>query len=384
MNDLLLSRTVPRLSCAGPSLGISARPKRRRLLATREVTDAPAPTANAFEELVRLAVEKDPSLRPLAEQHLSSIKQELPIALASPPPLDKVGSKPPWLRQKAPQGDRYQELHGQLRGLKLATVCEEAQCPNIGECWNGKTGTATIMLLGDTCTRGCRFCAVNTARTPPPPDPLEPVNTAQAVASWGVGYVVLTSVDRDDIPDGGASHFADTVKSLKLLKPDILVECLTPDFRGDMAAVQLLASSGLDVYAHNIETVHRLQRRVRDSRAGYFQSLDVLKEAKAAGVYTKSSIMLGLGETDEEVIDTLYDLRDVGVDICTFGQYLQPTSHHLPVEEFITPEKFEYWQKFGEEVVGFRYCPSGPLVRSSYKAGEFFLEAMIKSDRVGA
>jgi lipoic acid synthetase len=204
---------------------------------------------------------------------------------------------------------------------------------------------------------------------------------AEAVASWGVGYIVLTSVDRDDIPDGGSEHFAKTVRTLKQLKPDILVECLTPDFRGDLDAVRHLARSGLDVFAHNVETVDRLQKRVRDPRAGYLQTLNVLKAAKECGVYTKSSIMLGLGETDEEIIDTMFDLKDVGVDIFTLGQYLQPTPQHLDVTEYVSPEKFEYWRKYGEEVVGFRYVASGPMVRSSYKAGEFFLEAMIKGDR---
>ena len=236
------------------------------------------------------------------------------------------------------------------------------------------------MLLGDTCTRGCRFCAVNTARTPPPPDPDEPVNTAKAVASWNVGYVVLTSVDRDDMTDGGSEHFAKTVRTLKSLKPEILIECLTPDFSGDLEAVRHLARSGLDVYAHNVETVERLQKRVRDPRAGYLQTLKVLEAAKSCGVYTKSSIMLGLGETDDEIIDTMLDLKSVGVDIFTLGQYLQPTSHHLSVVEFVPPEKFEHWRKYGQEVVGFRYVASGPMVRSSYKAGEFFIEAMIHSD----
>lgn len=336
---------------------------------------------DAFAELVKLAVEKDPSLAALAEQHLSE-RPSARAAMSVVGPTTRPGqNKPPWLRQRAPQGERYEELNSQLRSLNLHTVCEEAQCPNIGECWNGKTGTATIMLLGDTCTRGCRFCAVNTSRTPPPPDPNEPTSTADSIASWPIGYVVLTSVDRDDIPDGGSGHFAETVQAIKARRPEILIECLTPDFRGDLEAVRKLASSGLDVYAHNIETVERLQRRVRDSRAGYRQSLEVLKAAKACGVYTKSSIMLGLGETDEEVEEALLDLRDCGVDIVTFGQYLQPTPQHLPVTEFVTPEKFEHWRKFGEEVIGFRYVASGPLVRSSYKAGEFFLEAMIRQDR---
>eukprot|EP01023_Acetabularia_acetabulum_P044189 TRINITY_DN4429_c0_g2_i1.p2 TRINITY_DN4429_c0_g2~~TRINITY_DN4429_c0_g2_i1.p2 ORF type:complete len:380 (-),score=72.28 TRINITY_DN4429_c0_g2_i1:147-1286(-) len=336
--------------------------------------------SDAFSQLVQLAVEKDPSLAALAEQQLQSRKAAQSVV--GPPIIDfEHQNKPQWLRQRAPQGQRYDYLKDQLGDLQLATVCEEAQCPNVGECWNGEMGTATIMLLGDTCTRGCRFCAVNTAKTPPPPDPMEPQNTAKAIADWGVGYVVLTSVDRDDLPDGGAEHFAKTVRTLKSLKPEILVECLTPDFRGDLEAVKHLASSGLDVYAHNIETVDRLQRKVRDSRANYIQSMDVLKAAKECGVYTKSSIMLGLGEEDDEIVDTMLDLRDCGVDILTFGQYLQPTPQHLPVKHFVTPEKFEHWRKYGEEVMGFKYVASGPLVRSSYKAGEFYLEAMIKQER---
>lgn len=333
------------------------------------------PGSDAFADLVRMAVEKDPSL---AQQAAVDVRGG---ASAYSPPLPTDSKKPSWLRQRAPQGERYEYLSESLRSLKLNTVCEEAQCPNIGECWNEGSGTATIMLLGDTCTRGCRFCAVNTSRTPPPPDEDEPENTAAAIAAWGVGYIVLTSVDRDDIPDGGSEHFARTVRTLKALRPDIIVECLTPDFRGDMGAVRHLARSGLDVFAHNIETVASLQDRVRDKRANYFQSLDVLRAAKAVGPYTKSSIMLGLGETDEEIIDTMVDLKEAGVDILTFGQYLQPTPHHLAVKEFVTPEKFEYWRKYGEDVVGFRYVASGPLVRSSYRAGEFFVEAMIKEDK---
>lgn len=334
---------------------------------------------DAFAELVKMAVQKDPSLAERAERSLAGGTS----TSGSPQPLPNQ-EKPYWLRQKAPQGERFEYLNGQMQNLKLATVCQEAQCPNIGECWNGGDtgiGTATIMLMGDTCTRGCRFCAVNTAKNPPPLDPEEPENTARAVADWGVGYVVLTSVDRDDLPDGGSGHFTATVQHLKAYKPDLLVECLTPDFSGNLDLVRQLARSGLDVYAHNMETVERLHRRVRDPRAEYVQSLEVLKAAKECGVYTKSSIMLGLGETDDEIVDVLYDLRDVGVDIVTFGQYLQPTPKHLEVQEFVPPEKFEYWRKFGEETVGFRYVASGPLVRSSYRAGEFFVEAMIKQDR---
>jgi len=290
--------------------------------------------------------------------------------------------KPPWLRQRAPSGERFDYLSTSLTGLKLNTVCEEAMCPNVGECWNGDTGTATVMLLGDTCTRGCRFCAVNTSQTPPPPDDDEPENTARAIAEWGVGYIVLTSVDRDDIPDGGSEHFARTVRTLKELKSSILVEALTPDFQGDMEAVTHLARSGLDVFAHNVETVERLQKRVRDPRANYEQSLAVLRHAKESkeGLVTKTSIMLGLGEDDEEIKECMRACKEAGVDIFTLGQYLQPTPVHLPVKEFVTPEKFDFWKKFGEEEIGFRYVASGPLVRSSYKAGEFFIESMLRKD----
>lgn len=290
--------------------------------------------------------------------------------------------KPAWLRQRAAVGEKFGEVKESLSRLGLNTVCEEAQCPNIGECWNGGddgVSTATIMLLGDTCTRGCRFCAVKTSRSPPPPDPKEPLNTAIAIASWGVDYIVLTSVDRDDIPDGGSGHFAETVKALKNLKPEIMVECLTSDFRGDLKAVDTLAHSGLDVFAHNIETVRRLQRIVRDPRAGYEQSLSVLKHAKVSkeGMFTKSSIMLGLGESDDELKQTMADLREIDVDILTLGQYLQPTPLHLTVKEYVTPEKFDFWKEYGESI-GFRYVASGPLVRSSYRAGELFVKTMIK------
>ncbi|KAF5449495.1 hypothetical protein F2P56_029935 [Juglans regia] len=295
---------------------------------------------------------------------------------------DPNAKKPEWLRQRAPQGERYEQVKDSLSRLNLNTVCEEAQCPNIGECWNGGgdgVATATIMLLGDTCTRGCRFCAVKTSRNPAPPDPSEPQNTANAIASWGVDYIVLTSVDRDDLPDGGSGHFAQTVKAMKKLKPEIMVECLTSDFRGDLKAVETLVHSGLDVFAHNIETVKRLQRIVRDPRAGYEQSLSVLKHAKLSkeGMITKSSIMLGLGESDHELEEAMGDLRAIDVDILTLGQYLQPTPLHLTVKEYVTPEKFAFWKEYGESI-GFRYVASGPLVRSSYRAGELFVKTMVR------
>ena len=232
------------------------------------------------------------------------------------------GSRPNWFRVPAPGGanTKFNELKKSVKKLGLHTVCEEAQCPNIGECWNG--GTGTIMLLGDTCTRGCRFCAVKTSARPPPPDPFEPFKTAEALKQWNVSYIVLTSVDRDDMEDGGAEHFANTVELIKKNIPEMLVECLVSDFAGNLKSVEILATSGLEVYAHNIETVRRLQPYVRDKRAKYDQSLAVLQHAKKCNnkLFTKSSIMLGLGETQEEVIQTMRDLREIDVDVVTFGK----------------------------------------------------------------
>ncbi|XP_029177020.1 lipoyl synthase, mitochondrial [Nylanderia fulva] len=288
---------------------------------------------------------------------------------------------PPWLKTEIPIGKNYSKIKSQLRQLRLSTVCEEARCPNIGECWGGGahgTATATIMLMGDTCTRGCRFCSVKTARTPPPLDAEEPINTANAVTDWGVDYIVLTSVDRDDLKDGGSSHIASTVKEIKK-RSNILVECLVPDFRGDENCVATIVNSNLDVFAHNIETVERLTPFVRDRRAQYRQSLAVLKAAKKfnPNLITKSSIMLGLGESDEEIEQTMRDLRDAGVNALTLGQYMQPTKRHLKVIEYVTPEKFKAWENVGNRL-GFLYTASGPLVRSSYKAGEYFLTNILK------
>ncbi|KAG9508660.1 Lipoyl synthase, mitochondrial, partial [Fragariocoptes setiger] len=306
---------------------------------------------------------------------------------------------PAWLKREIPKGENYHRLKEDLRKLNLSTVCEEARCPNIGECWGGSsnhTATATIMLMGDTCTRGCRFCSVKTSRNPPPLDPEEPKNVATAISRWSLDYVVLTSVDRDDLADGGAQHFADTVKCLKKLSPNLLVECLTGDFGGDLNLVKIVAQSGLDVYAHNIETVKDFTPFVRDMRANYSQSLAVLKEAKKFGVQylesrksvddsidpqarflTKSSIMLGFGETDDQVKQALDDLRSHDVDCVTLGQYMQPTKRHLKVKEYVTPEKFDYWRDYGDSL-GFLYTASGPLVRSSYKAGEYLLARLAR------
>jgi len=297
---------------------------------------------------------------------------------------DKRLRLPPWLKTEIPMGKNFSKLKKDLRGLKLATVCEEARCPNIGECWGGDKGTATatIMLMGDTCTRGCRFCSVKTSRAPPPLDPEEPRNTAVAVAQWGLDYVVLTSVDRDDIPDAGAEHIASTIRHLKLEKPSLLVECLSPDFAGDESCVEKVACSGLDVFAHNIETVERLTPFVRDPRAKYRQTLSVLEHAKRVKpeLVTKTSIMLGLGESDEEVRTTMEELRAVGVDCLTLGQYMQPTKRHLKVKEYVTPAKFAMWENLGKEL-GFLYTASGPLVRSSYKAGEFFIKNIVQQKK---
>ena len=291
-----------------------------------------------------------------------------------------VQSKPDWLKVRAPGGDNYAHLKSLFRSLDLHTVCEEAHCPNVAECWGG--GTATIMLMGDTCTRGCRFCAVTSGNPHGVLDVEEPQKVAMALAEMDLTYVVLTSVDRDDLPDGGAGHFAETVRAIKTRRPDMLVEALIPDFQGDVAAVRTVVESGVDVLDHNVETVERLQGTVRDSRANYAQSLLVLREAKRMrpSLFTKSSIMLGLGETRGEVVVTMRDLRANDVDILTLGQYLRPSGWHLRVEEYVPPETFDVLRADGE-AMGFAYVAAGPLVRSSYRAGEFFLEKVIREGR---
>lgn len=288
--------------------------------------------------------------------------------------------KPSWLKVKAPQGENYSRIKGMLGDLKLATVCQEARCPNMGECWSG--GTATFMLMGEVCTRGCKFCNIKTGNPKGVLDPLEPEKVAYSIAQMDLHYVVITSVDRDDLTDQGSNHFARTIRTIKKLAPELIVEILTPDFRGDFDCIKTVVDSGADVFAHNVETVQRLQKSVRDPRATYAQSMGVLKTVKdiSPATYTKTSLMLGLGETDEEILQTLQDLREIQCDVVTFGQYLQPTPRHLKVEEYITPEKFEHWQKTAEEM-GFLYVASGPLVRSSYRAGEFFMKGIIEKQR---
>ncbi|ORX57647.1 Lipoyl synthase [Hesseltinella vesiculosa] len=292
---------------------------------------------------------------------------------------------PSWLKTDIPSGNNFGRIKRDLRGLKLHTVCEEARCPNVGDCWGGgehQTATATIMLMGDECTRGCRFCSVKTNRAPKALDPHEPEHTAEAISRWGLDYVVLTSVDRDDLVDGGSNHFAETIRKIKTKAPHILVECLTGDFGGSLEGVETVARSGLDVYAHNIETVENLTPYVRDRRAGFRQSLRALQHAKEINpeLITKSSIMLGCGETDEEVLHALRSLRESDVDCVTLGQYMRPTKRHMKVHEYVTPEKFKYWETKGMEL-GFKYVASGPLVRSSYKAGEFYISNILKKRR---
>jgi lipoic acid synthetase len=291
--------------------------------------------------------------------------------------LPVIGRKPDWLRVGIPGGERYGRVRDTLSGLKLHTVCAEAHCPNVAECWGG--GTATVMLMGDTCTRGCRFCQVKTAARPAALDPDEPRHMAEAVRKLSLDYVVVTSVDRDDLPDGGAAHFADAIRHLKEI-PGLLVEVLTPDFQGDAEAVRTVGRASPDVFANNLETVRRLTPAVRDGRAGYDQTLGVLERMKREfpGVVTKSSIMLGLGESSAEVGESMRDLRAVGVEVLTLGQYLRPSTWHLPVVEFVTPDAFATYEAEGRRL-GFRYVASGPLVRSSYRAGELFMKGVLES-----
>jgi lipoic acid synthetase len=329
--------------------------------------------------------------------------------------------KPDWLAAEPPSGRRFTEIKAILRDHDLNTVCEEANCPNLGECWSGsdaaagpaaglgaeagadraeasvdgataepspKTGagatatggTATFMLLGDRCSRGCNFCDVETGGMAPP-DPDEPANVASAVAEIGLDYVVLTSVDRDDLSDQGAGHFAETVRAIKRRDPSILVEALIPDFQGDPDLVGEIIDAGPDVIAHNVETVQRLQWPVRDRRAGYQQSLSVLEQvADESEAYAKTSLMLGVGEYAGEIYQTLSDLREAGVEVVTLGQYLQPSRSHLEVSTYVHPATFETWRRVAEAELGFLYCAAGPLVRSSYRAGELFVEAALRDD----
>jgi len=288
-----------------------------------------------------------------------------------------TGQKPEWLRVKAPSGESYARIKTLLRGLQLHTVCEAAQCPNSAECWG--SGTATIMILGDMCTRGCRFCAVKSGDPHGKVDPEEPQKVADAIEELGITYAVLTSVTRDDLTDGGAGHYARTISAVKERRPDVIVEALIPDFQNDEKSLAEIAEVGPEVVGHNIETVESLTPRVRDRRSSYRQSINVLRCIKRMNphIYTKSSIMLGLGEREQEVLGAFADLRDAGVDMLTLGQYLRPSEWHIPVEEYIAPGAFERYRGLAQDM-GFLYTASGPLVRSSYRAGEFFVTALTR------
>ena len=292
--------------------------------------------------------------------------------------MEQKLKKPEWLKIKLAVNDEFSGIKSSLQKHKLHTVCASAHCPNISECWNG--GTATFMLMGDVCTRGCKFCAVKTGNPMKQLDHDEPKKLAQALAEIKLfDYVVLTSVDRDDLEDGGASHFAACIREIKKEHPNIIVEVLIPDFRGDESALKKIVDAKPEVIGHNIETVERLQKQARDPRANYLQSLKVLENVKKMDptIYTKSAIMLGLGEEDEEVIKSLQDLREINVDIMTIGQYLRPSDWHLPNKSFAEPARFKYLEQKALEL-GFLFCASGPFVRSSYRAGELFMKNVIK------
>ena len=278
-----------------------------------------------------------------------------------------VGRKPSWLRVKLPAGAKYEAVRDIVHSHRLHTVCSESKCPNIAECWG--RGTATLMLMGSVCTRACKFCSVSTGNPHGWLDPLEPLQVADAVALMGLKYVVLTSVDRDDLPDGGAAHYAACVRAIHERSPQTAVEALTPDFAGNHEAVAAVLDAGLVTYAQNIETVERLTHQVRDPRAGYAQTLGVLAFAKqhTPATLTKTSMMLGLGETDSEIQRTLDDIRAANVDVVTLGQYMRPSPHHLPVQRFVTPEEFHHYRELAL-AKGFMEAVAGPLVRSSYRA----------------
>jgi len=292
-------------------------------------------------------------------------------------------AKPDWVRVRYPSGDNYEKIKGLLRNHSLHTVCEEAHCPNVAECWGG--GTATFMLMGDTCTRGCRFCTVKSGNPRGALDPFEPAKVAAAIADMGLKYVVITSVDRDDLPDGGAEHFASTIRAIKKRDANVITEVLIPDFQGSVEDIRKVVGAGPEVVAHNIETTRPLTPRVRDPRATYDQSLQVLKTVKTLNpsVYTKSSLMLGLGEVETDMVAAMRDLRAVDVSILTLGQYLQPSKGHIPVTEYVSPDRFDHYKQLAGEL-GFLYVASGPFVRSSYRAGEFFLEALIRKEKLRA
>jgi len=301
----------------------------------------------------------------------------------TPPGAPASGRKPGWLKVPLPGGEGYNRLKQLARRLDLHTVCEEARCPNVGECWKGGHATMTLMVLGDECTRRCRFCAVKTVDRAAAPDSREPAHVGEAVGEMDLGYVVITSVDRDELADGGAGHYAACVREIRARSPRTVIETLIPDYAG--APLAALMDAAPDVLAHNVEVVDRLQRKIRDPRCSFERSLATLRGAKELrpDAFTKSSLMLGLGETGEEVLDAMERLRAAGVDFLTLGQYLRPTANHAPVREYVEPAIFDSYRERGEEL-GFQYVAAGPLVRSSYKAGEFFAERLVRERRTRA
>lgn len=288
-------------------------------------------------------------------------------------------TKPEWLTIRPASTEKYAEIKQTISAMNLHTVCTEAHCPNITECWSG--GTATFMVLGELCTRGCRFCAVSKSAKGVGIDTFEPYKLSQVVKQWKLSYIVITSVCRDDMEDQGAGHFARCIEEIKKVNPNTLVEVLIPDFRGDASCLKKVVDAKPDVVGHNIETVERLSSKIRDRRAQYRQSLSVLKNVKDIDParYTKSAMMLGLGEGDDEVIQSMRDLRDVGVDFIALGQYLRPSTHHVEITEYVTPQKFEFFREKALQM-GFRYAAAGPFVRSSYRAGEYFISAIVKGE----
>ncbi|MDE1860797.1 MAG: lipoyl synthase [Candidatus Micrarchaeota archaeon] len=287
---------------------------------------------------------------------------------------------PEWLSIKPASTAKYGEIKDTIVANGLHTVCVEAHCPNITECWSG--GTATFMVLGDLCTRGCTFCAVSKRAKGAGVDKEEPAKLADVIKKWALDYVVVTSVCRDDLPDQGAGHFAECIRAIKSQSPGTTIEVLIPDFRDDRSCLEAIAGAHPDVIGHNIETVERLSPSVRDRRADYRQSLKVLSEIKSidSSIYTKSAMMLGMGESDGEIVTALRDLRSAGVDFVAMGQYLRPSAHHIEVKEYVRPEKFAQLKEKALGM-GFRYVAAGPFVRSSYRAGEFFAKSLVQSSR---
>lgn len=355
-----------------------------------DVDDQDPAYKQIFRERFRERLNADTSGRNDLENFIDLPEGLTPVGASMGPVKRGVEPLPPWLKLKVPKGlssqPRFNKIRHSMRSKKLSTVCEEAKCPNIGECWGGEedgTATATIMVMGSHCTRGCRFCSVLTSRTPPPLDPEEPEKIAAAVKEMGVDYIVMTMVDRDDLSDSGAGHVARCIETIKRENPQLLLEALVGDFHGNLGLVEHVTKSPLAVYAHNIECVERITPRVRDRRATYRQSLRTLEHVSKVTegkLLTKSSIMLGLGEEEAEVRQTLRDLRTAGVSAVTLGQYLQPVRTRLKVSRYAHPTEFEMWEHEAL-AMGFSYCASGPMVRSSYRAGEYYLKHIVEERR---